>query len=324
MMKGARRTMMKILKSKTFKILAIILVLYLLNLIFPKTQTTLDESWFPNENQGPLVIAHQAGNQERPSSTNLAFEHAVEIGADVLEFDVALTKDNQLVTIHDLSLDRTTNGTGLVRDHTYEEIKVLNAGFGLEDENGQPIREVSRNLYIEEGAYIPNLEEIFTKYGDYKMVIELKDAGVDGKKSAQVFWKLVQKYDMEDKIVVACFDKETLKELRSLSDDKLISSASEGEMYPFYAFYLLGLPVFNNFVSFEMLHIPVSYNIKWVNLNLLTNSLLSDAHKRNMAVYYWTINDEDEMRKLIKMGVDGVMTDRPELLIQVLTEEGLR
>lgn len=324
MMKGARRTMMKILKSKTFKFLAIILVLYLLNLIFPKTQTTLDESWFPNENQGPLVIAHQAGNQERPSSTNLAFEHAVEIGADVLEFDVALTKDNQLVTIHDLSLERTTNGTGLVRDHTYEEIKVLNAGFGLEDENGQPIREVSRNLYIEEGAYIPNLEEIFTKYGDYKMVIELKDAGVDGKKSAQVFWKLVQKYDMEDKIVVACFDKETLKELRALSDDKLISSASEGEMYPFYAFYLLGLPVFNNFVSFEMLHIPVSYNIKGVNLNLLTDSLLSDAHKRNMAVYYWTINDEDEMRKLIKMGVDGIMTDRPELLIQVLKEEGLR
>lgn len=316
--------MKKLLKSKVIRILAIILVLYFLNLIFPKTQTTLDQSWFPSENKGPLVIAHQAGNQERPSSTNLAFEHAVEIGSDVLEFDVALTKDNQLVTIHDLSLDRTTNGTGLVRDHTYEEIKALDAGYGLEDENGQPIREVSGNPYIEEGAYIPHLEEIFTKYGDYKMVIELKDSGEDGKKSAKVFWDLVQKYDMEDNLVVACFDKETLKELRALSDDKLISSASEGEMYPFYAFYLLGLPVFNNFVSFEMLHIPVSYNIKGVNLNLLTDSLLSDAHKRNMAVYYWTINDEDEMHKLIKMGVDGIMTDRPELLIQVLKEEGLR
>ncbi|MCU9613430.1 glycerophosphodiester phosphodiesterase [Caldibacillus lycopersici] len=316
--------MKKFFLSKSFKIVAILLILYFVNWLIPSSKTNLDSSWFPRENEGPLVIAHQAGNQERPSSTNLAFEHAIAIGADILEFDVALTKDNQLVTIHDLTVDRTTDGSGKVREHTYEEIKALNAGYGLEDENGQPIRDASKNPYIETGAYIPNLEEIFTKYSHYKMVIELKDSGEDGKTSAKVFWNLVKKYNMEKNVVVACFDKDTLKELRRLSNDKLITSASEGEMYPFYAFHRLGLPALNNFSSFEMLHIPVSYTIKGIKFNLLTDSLLQDAHKRNMAVYYWTINDADQMRELIEMGVDGIMTDHPELLIQVLKEEGIR
>lgn len=313
-----------LLKSKTVKIIAIILILYFINLALPRAETNLDQSWFPGENEGPLVIAHQTGNQERPSSTNLSFAHSVDIGADILEMDVALTKDNQLITIHDLTLDRNTNGTGKVRDHTYKEIRALNAAYGLEDANGQPIRDPALNPYIEKGAYIPTLEEVFTKYGDHKMVIELKDYGDDGKKSAEVFWKLVQKYNMEKNVVVACFDKDTLNELRRISNDQVITSASQGEMYPFFAFHILGLPVLNDFAKFEMLHIPVSYDVKGININLLTDSLLSDAHKRNMAVYYWTINDEETMKKLIKMGVDGIMTDRPELLIKVLKEEGLR
>lgn len=324
MIKGVVNRMKKFLKGKTSKFIALLVILYLLNLVFPKTDTSLDETWFPADNAGPLVIAHQAGNQERPSSTNLAFQHAVEVGVDILEFDVALTKDDQLITIHDLTLDRNTNGSGKVREHTYEEIRALDAGYGLEDENGQVIRDVASNPYIEEGAYIPNLEEIFTKYGDYKMIIELKDSGEVGKRSAEVFWKLVQQYNMETNVVVACFDEETLKELRRVSDDQVSTSASEGEMYPFYAFHRLGLPVLNNFVSFEMLHIPTSYDVKGFHINLMTDALLNDAHKRNMAVYYWTINDAETMRELIHMGVDGIMTDRPELLLEVLEEEGLR
>ncbi|WP_407270784.1 glycerophosphodiester phosphodiesterase [Radiobacillus sp. PE A8.2] len=310
--------------SKIIRVLAIIIILYLVNLVLPRTNTNLDASWFPSEQQGPLVIAHQAGNQERPSSTNLAFEHTVEIGVDILEFDVAITKDDQLITIHDLTVDRNTNGTGKVREKTYNEIKALNAGYGLEDENGQPIRDQQNNPYIESGAYIPNLEEIFTKYGDKKMVIELKDSGEDGKNSARVFWNLVEQYDMQDQIVVASFDKGTLQALRELSDNQVITAASEGEMYPFYAFHRLGLPVFNNLASFEMLHIPLGYTIKGVDIDLTTKAILRDAHKRNMAVYYWTINDKEQMRELVKLGVDGIMTDRPELLLQVLKEQGLR
>ncbi|MFZ5352394.1 MAG: glycerophosphodiester phosphodiesterase [Bacillota bacterium] len=309
-------------RSKFIKVIAVIIVLYAINLLLPKASTELDASWFPGEKGRPLVIAHQAGNQERPSSSNLAFEQAVKVGVDILEFDVVITKDNKLVTIHDLTVDRNTDGSGKVRDKTYEEIKKLDAGYGLEDENGKPIRDKAKNPYIGAGAYIPTLEEIFTRYGNMKMIIELKDSGEDGRKSAEVFWKLVKQHNMQNKVVVASFDKDTLKELRRLSGDQLVSSASEGEMYPFYVFHRLGLPVFNNFTSFEMLHIPVSYNVKGINIDLLTKALLKDARDRNMAVYYWTINDEEQMRKLIKLGVDGIMTDRPELLMRVLKEEG--
>ncbi|MFD1738902.1 glycerophosphodiester phosphodiesterase [Bacillus salitolerans] len=310
--------------NRIIQVIAIIFLLYITNLLLPRTDTSLDASWFPKEKNAPLIIAHQAGNQERPSSTNLAFEHAVEIGVDILEFDVALTKDHRLVTIHDLTVDRNTNGTGRVRDKTYEEIRALDAGYGLEDENGQPIRDIALNPFIDIGAYIPDLEEIFTKYGDKKMVVELKDSAEDGKKSAEVFWNLVKKYDMQHNIVVASFDKDTLLELRKLSDGQIITSASQGEMYPYYIFHRLGLPVFNNFVSFEMLHLPVGYNIKGIEIDLATNAMLKDAEKRNMPVYYWTINDKEEMRELVRMGVDGIMTDRPELLLTVLQEEGLR
>ncbi|WP_202709953.1 glycerophosphodiester phosphodiesterase [Sporosalibacterium faouarense] len=316
---------MKLVKGKkVLIIMAIILIVYILNLTIPRRRTDLESQWFKNINGSPLVIAHQGGNQERPSATNLAFEHAVNIGVDILEFDVALTKDNQLVTIHDLTLDRNTNSTGKVRDKNYSEIRQLNAAYGLEDRNGNTIRDTSRNPYINAGAYIPNLEEVFSKYGDKKMLIELKDSGKDGKKSVEVFWKLVNKYNMEEKVVVACFDKKILKELRHISSGRIATSASKKEMYSFFIFHKLRLPVLNNFASFQMLHLPLSYNVFGIKVNLTNDRLLKDAHKRNMPVYYWTINKEIQMDSLIEKGVDGIITDRPELLIKILNKNKLR
>lgn len=311
-------------KKVPLTIIILLALLYLINWSLPIKITNLDASWFKDTNGAPLVIAHQGGNQERPSSTNLAFEHAVDIGAKILEFDLALTKDNRLITIHDLTLDRTTNGTGRVRDKTYEEIRKLNAAYGLEDESGKPIRDKNRNPYIDSGAYIPTLEEVFTKYGDKRMLIELKDHGEDGKKSARILWNLVKQYHMENKVVIASFDEDTLNELRRISDNKIITSASTTDMYYFYAFHQLRLPALNNRSSFEELHLPLGYNLAGIHINLLTERLLNDAHSRNMPVYYWTINDVQQMRELINMGVDGIITDRPELLIKLLKEENIQ
>ncbi|MBM7614482.1 glycerophosphodiester phosphodiesterase [Alkaliphilus hydrothermalis] len=311
-------------KKKLIPILLGIVFLFGGNLLLPEKTTDLEDQWFKNTKGAPLIIAHQGGNQERPASTNIAFEHAVALGVDILEFDVALTKDDQLITIHDLTVDRTTNGTGKVRELAYSEIKELNAAYGLENTEGKVLRGEAKNPYIAEGAYIPTLQDVFSKYPKQKMLIELKDAGEDGKKSAEVFWNLVQEYNMEEKIVVASFDRDTIRELRKISNDKIKTTASEGEMYYFYGFHKAMLPSLNNLVSFEILSLPIGYNIKGINIDLTTEALLKEVRARKMPIYYWTINSEEEMEALIDLGADGIITDRPQLLLQVLKKKGLR
>ncbi|MFW6362268.1 MAG: glycerophosphodiester phosphodiesterase [Spirochaeta sp.] len=294
--------------------------IYLTLVFFPLSPISTAVVWLADSDGMPRVIAHQGGAQEVPSQTNLAFEYAASIGVDVFELDVVLTADDQLAVIHDLTVDRTTDGSGLVADMTYEEIRALDAGYGLLDSSGRVIRDPSQNPFIGRGAYIPSLQELFQRYPEQPMLIEIKDTGERGRRAAEVFWKLVQEYQRAETVVAASFSALPLKHLHRISDGVLLQSAAADHVLRFYALHLLRLHALNSALPFQVLNLPSAWDVGPFTVDLLSGSLREDIRNRGMALHYWTINDEDEMRDLIAMGVDGIITDRPSLLIAIIEE----
>ena len=276
--------------------------------------------WLATPDGMPRVIAHQGGNQERPGQTNLAFAHAYDIGVDIFELDLVLTADNQLAVIHDLTVDRTTDGTGAVADLTYAEIRALDAGFGLEDEQGQPIRDPARNPFIGVGAYVPDLRELFETYPDMPMLVEIKNDDETGDRAAAVLWDLIREFGREDLVVVASFNQRPLQTFRELSDGRVTMSGSMDDVVRFYVPHLLALHALNRRTPFQVFNLPVSFDVGPITLDLTAGRLRRDIARRGMALHYWTINDDDAMRRLIDLGVDGIITDRPTRLIELIAE----
>ena len=275
--------------------------------------------WVATPDGLPRVIAHQGGNQERPGQTNLAFAHAHDIGVDIFELDVVLTADDQLAVIHDLTVDRSTDGTGAVADMTYAEIRALDAAYGLEDETGQPVRDPARNPFIGVGAYVPSLRELFETYPDTPMLVEIKDDDERGDRAAAVLWDLVQEFGREDLVVVASFNRRPLATFRDISGGRVTMSGAMDDVVRFYVPHLLGLHALNNNTPFQVFNLPMSFNVGPLTLDLTARRLRRDIARRGMALHYWTINDVDDMQRLVELGVDGIITDRPTMLIQMLS-----
>jgi glycerophosphoryl diester phosphodiesterase len=260
----------------------------------------------------PLVIAHQGGELLAPSNTLTAFQQAVDLGVDVLEFDIHITKDGHLVTIHDSSVDRTTNGKGNVHDLTLDEIQKLDAGYYFEDLEG----ELS---YRGKGAYIPTLEEVFQSFPNMKMVIEIKDDNPTERLSeiSEKLWTLIQKFQKEDQVVVASFDQKIINQFKGISDGQVALSAGEDEIRKFIIFKKLFLANLYK-PNADVFQIPTKESI----FNLANPSIMKEAERRNVNIQYWTIDDKETMRSLLEDGADGIITNRPDLLLEVLTEMG--
>ncbi|HYK71738.1 MAG TPA: glycerophosphodiester phosphodiesterase [Pseudoneobacillus sp.] len=260
----------------------------------------------------PLVIAHQGGELLAPSNTMMAFQHAVDLGVDVLETDIHITKDGELVTIHDPSVDRTTNGTGLVSELTLEEVQKLDAGYHFKDLNG-------KQSYRGKGAYIPTVEELFKAFPSMRMVIEIKDDNPPERinEISEKLWKLIQDYKKENEIIVASFDQKIVDHFQEISNGKVAMAAGESEIRKFIIlkkFFLANLyrPKADAF------QIPTEASI----FNLATPSVIKEAKRRNVNVQYWTIDDKETMKTLLQNGANGIMTNRPDLLLEVMDEMG--
>ena len=276
--------------------------------------------WLADGDGMPRVIAHQGGNRERPGQSNLAFGHAHEIGVDVFELDVVLTADNRLAVIHDHTVDRSTDGTGRVAEMSYAEIRWLDAGYGLEDEHGRPVRDPARNPFIGVGAYVPSLRELFETYPDTPMLIEIKDDGARGAVAAEVLWGLIREFRREELVVVASFNRSPLEHFRSLSEGRVTMSGSMDEVVGFYVPHVLGLNALNNATPFRVFNLPVSFRVGPVTIDLTSRRLRRDIARRGMALHYWTINSDEQMVRLIELGVDGIITDRPSRLQELIAE----
>lgn len=286
-------------------IIAIILLIWIIIYFFPVQKYTIP-AYFDHEK--PLVIAHQGGEHLAPSSTLEAFRNAQELGVDVVEFDIHMTKDEYLVAIHDPTVDRTTNGTGVVNEMTLEEIQSLDAGMYFKDLDGD-------YSYRSQGVYIPTVEEVFEEIPHMYWNIEIKDTNDPSlyRTIAEKLWDVIQQYKLEEQVLFAAFDQEIIDIVLDVTNGEALVSGGRGEVTKFVILHKLFLNGLYR-PQVNALQIPTEDS----RINLKDKKLIRGAMKKGMEVHYWTINDVETMQELIDLGADGIITDRPDLLIELL------
>ena len=289
----------------TFALLLIIYgVLFLLSLVIPIAQQRQPEF----QEQPFVVIAHQGGDGLRPSNTMSAFSHAVELGVDVLEMDIHSTSDGVLVTIHDSTVDRTTNGTGRVNEMTFAELKQLDAGYDwptLAEESHRTDRP-----YRGQGVTIPSLEEVFEAFPDMPMNIEIKQQDPS---IVKPFCDLLHAYDRTgpDRVLVATFHEGVVEEFRTECPN-VPTSVVQNEVVEFYVLNLIGLHRLWSPPA-AAFQVPQTFS----GLQVTTPRFVENLQAHGVIVHPWTINDQNDMEILVEMGVDGIITDYPDKLLEI-------
>ena len=259
-----------------------------------------------------LNIAHGGGLLIRPDHTLLAYDQALEDGADMLELDIHETSDHVIIVMHDATVDDTTNCTGLIKEMTFAELRECDAGYEwTQDGETYPYRGI--------GLVVPSLEEVLDTYPDTPVNIEIKQSEpslVDN------LVALVRQYEFEDKMVGASFSDDILAELRAAAPE-IATSLGEGESISFWI--KSNAPIDPEYVPpGEFLQFPVEYDLGGGNIvEVLHPGFMQRVEEHDMYVHIWTVNDEAEMRELIEVhGVHGIMTDDPPLLTRVIEELG--
>ena len=260
----------------------------------------------------PLVIAHQGGDGVWPGNTMYAFEESVELGVDVLEMDAHITRDGQIVLMHDEEVDRTTDGTGLIETMTLAQLQELDAAYKWSSD------ESATFPFRGQGLRVPALEELFRKFPRMRYVIEIK---LTQNPIDKPLCDLIRRYNMQDKVMIASFHDEAMQNFRAVCPE-IATSASRGEVTQFV---LLGKAFLSSFVAPQYQSIQPPYDQEEsMNIPIMTERFIREAHAKNIRVEPWTVNDPELMRQYIEWGVDGIITDRPDLMIEVLEEMGVR
>lgn len=249
----------------------------------------------------PLLVAHRGGSKLAPENTMAAFHRAVDWWrADMLELDVRLTGDGRVVVIHDETVDRTTDGRGPVVDHTLEALQDLDAGHRFLDPDG-------RESFRGEGVEVPTLDEVLETFPDMRLNVEAKEARV-----ARPLVELIRRHGARHRVLVAA---EFERCRADVTDYPGPWGASRSHVFGFWALHRL--PGGGPFTpDTDILQVPESWN----GLRIVTPAFVAAAHARNLPVQVWTVDDPADMHRLFEMGVDGIQTDRPDLLSEVMTE----
>jgi glycerophosphoryl diester phosphodiesterase len=291
--------------SYILKILVSLLWLALLYLVLSAfARPRPERSFFEKRGTDILVIAHQGGDGLFPSNTLYAFEEAVKMGVDVLELDVHASKDGELVVVHDDTVDRTTNGAGEVRELTLAELKTLDAGY-----HWSPERKGESFPYRGKGITIPTLEEVFQKFPDYRINIEIKQ---ESPSIAQALCDLIVRYEKQEQVLVVSFSGQAIREFRASCRD-VVTAGYPSEIRTFYIFYRLFLAGLYRPYA-DAFQVPEYSD----DLHLVTKRFIDDAKRKNLEVHVWTVDETEDMRRLLNLGVDGIITDRPDRLLTLL------
>ncbi|MFK7731088.1 MAG: glycerophosphodiester phosphodiesterase [Pseudomonadales bacterium] len=285
-------------------VLVILMVVVILSLRATSKQTLPDHPYF--ERDRPLVIAHRGGAGLRPENTLIAFRHASRLGVDVLEFDVRQTLDDQLVLMHDDTVDRTTNGSGAVAEMTYAQLSQLDAAYHWLPE-GQGV-EGSIPPYQGDGIQIPKLSQVLEEFPEYRLNIEIKESD---ELIAEATCELVKSAGAEQRVLIASEHASSINAFR-LACPNTPTATSYSETVGFVVNQTVGLLGFYHPRAYALEIPPSSHGIE-----ILTKGRVEDAAAQGMHVLPWTINDQQEMRRIIDLGVTGIITDYPDRMLQL-------
>ncbi|MFQ6028939.1 MAG: glycerophosphodiester phosphodiesterase [Dehalococcoidia bacterium] len=240
-------------------------------------------------------MAHRGASGLAPENTLAAFRRALEVGADTLELDVHLSQDGHVVVIHDSTLDRTTSGTGAVSRLTLEQIKELDAGSWFAPEFA--------------GEKVPTLQEVLDlAEADTLFEVELKTFSIWPKGIVKEVVDVITRKGMEDRVVIQSFNPLALFHVKRAN-----SAIATGLLYSGD----LPLPLRNRWLT-PLAH-PDSLN---VGMDLATADHVAEMRAKGYPVVVWTVDQPDDMQRMIDLGVNGIMTNRPELLAEILGDQG--
>ena len=254
----------------------------------------------------PTVIAHRGGGGLAPENSLLAFDQAVAMdGVHALEMDIHLSRDGKLIVAHDDDVDRMTNGTGLIREMTAAEVRQLDAGYHWTDDNGMTFP------FRGHGHYLPTMDEIFERYPNHIINVDIKQ---HDQATVDAFVALIKRHNVQDRMVVGSFDTKTVGRFRTMLPE-VATCASYWEVLSFFLLNKIGLSQFwrGSCVAFQISEFDDSGRLRVISERFVRNLKV-----HNVQLYVWTVNDSAEMSRLLDWGVDGIITDYPDRLLEVI------
>jgi glycerophosphoryl diester phosphodiesterase len=252
----------------------------------------------------PVNLAHRGASARAPENTLEAFRLAVEAGAGGLELDVHVTRDGEVVVIHDATVDRTTDGSGAVAEMELEEIQRLDAGYHFSPDGG-------RNFpYRGRGVRIPTLTEVYASFPEARVNADIKEVQ-SGAEEAVL--RVIRSAGAEERTLIASTEHAVVRRFRRISRGHIATAASRREIAAFYVLSRVRLGALARPV-YDALQVPVEHR----GIELVTPRFLRAARSTGVRVDVWTINDAAQMRWLLDLGVSGIMTDHPEVLAALL------
>lgn len=337
------------MKKKIWKtvglVLAGLVLVYGVIALFPRKQNYAPENAMRTDRALPILIAHGGGNREFPDNTLEAFYNAYSVDPNVMmETDVSITKDGVIILSHDTTLDRKTNVTGAIAEWNYTDLMAQKVDFGytnptendrLSGERVHFADDAGVEKYPTDVEYpagvtprdetvflATTLEELLLAFPENRINVEIKQDGELGLKALQEILRLLEVHDAFDRVVVASFHEALYSEFQRLQaenevPENFMCSPAYDAATEFFVLQLLNLDVF-----FDDAMCVFQLPTEEYGFDLATKHMVRAAHKHNMAVHYWTINDPDEMLHLIDIGADGIMTDYPHRLQAVYEASG--
>lgn len=254
----------------------------------------------------PMVFAHRGGGGLYPENTLEAFKYSAQMGVDVLELDIHSTADGALVVLHDKTVNRTTNGEGEVNKMTLAELKKLDAGYHFTLDGGQTFP------FRGKGVTIPTLQEIFDALPNQTFNVEPKQAEPSVVKP---LCEMIRARKMTDNVIVGSFRQTAIDEFRAECSE-VATSGTPREVSAFLAMYKIGLGE-NYTPPMQALQIPQRVG----SLQIVTKDFIETARRLNLQVHVWTINQTEDMQRLIETDVDGIMTDYPDKLLEIIKKK---
>ncbi len=317
-------------------ILAAVILVWGVIALWARPQNFPGENPMMKDGEMPLLIAHGGGNKEFPDNTLEAFYNAYSVDPRVMmETDVSITKDGVVILSHDVTLDRKTNVTGDIADWKYTDLMEQKVDFGYTnptedgklsgervkfDFAGQPRTPLDVEYpegvtpRDEEVFLATTLEELMLAFPENRINVEIKQEGELGMKALKEVLRLLEEHDAFDRVVLASFHDDIYQEFQRLQaagevpETFMCSPATDGAT----KFFVMQLLRVDTFFTDKMCVFQLP--MEEMGLSLATESLVDLAHKHNLAVHYWTINEPEDMEHLISIGADGIMTDYPHLL----------
>lgn len=291
------------------------------------------ENPYIREYLAPDISAHRSGAGVAPQNTLMAFENIIEqadiIGVDTLEFDVQVTADGELVLLHNLTYDDTSNAVEAfgkenvyVSSITFEEAQVLNLGENFKMNGEYPYRglrgdDIPYNLRVVTCDDIIDYIEANDKGKEYKYVIEIKSIGSDGRKAVDRLYEIITERNLQNRVIWSTFAPDVSSYMKK-NYPEIARTADAIEAVQFYFYFRMDWNLDDVKPSYVALQIPYGSSAFDNLINLGTTEMMNYAHSYDIALQYWTINSEEEVSHLTLNGADCIMTDYPQMAYEAV------